>query len=297
MKTPKAPQAPDPVATANAQTSSNINTGVSNSYLGNANERGPLGNVDYKVTGYNNVGGQKVPTFTKTTTLSPEQQQLYNQQTALGSQMNGIAGRQLTNLDSSLSQPLNMDGLPEAPTGDRGHYEEALFNRLNPQLERDRAAMQTQLANQGIMPGSEAYREAIALSDRGINDARSQAVLQGGDYAGQEISQGQSVRNKALEERLLARNQPINEISTLMNGGEVTMPQFQQYQGGNVAGTDIAGITQQGYANQMSQYQQKLQSRNAMMGGIASMAGSLAMAPVTGGGSLFGNAMMGGLGR
>lgn len=295
MKTPKAPAAPDPVATANAQTSSNVNTAVANSYIGNANEVNPYGSVGYKVTGYNDVGGQKVPTFTKTTTLDPAQQQLLNQQNALGSQMNGIAGRQLTNLDQTLSKPIDFSGAPAAPTADRAKYEEAMFARINPQIERDRAAMETQLANQGIMPGSEAYREAVALSDRSRNDARSQVVLGAGDYAGQELSQGQSVRNAAIQEMLTARNQPINEISTLMNGGQVTMPQFQQYQGGNVAGTDVAGITQQAYQNQMAAYQQKAASRNAMMGGIAGLAGSLAMAPMTGGGSLAGN-FFGGLG-
>lgn len=95
---------------------------------------------------------------------------------------------------------------------------------------------------------------------------------------------------------LTARNQPINEISTLNPAGQVTMPQFQQYQGGNVAGMDVAGITQQNYQNQLAAYQQKVASRNAMMGGIAGMAGSLAMAPMTGGGSLAGN-FFGGLGR
>jgi hypothetical protein len=38
--------------------------------------------------------------------------------------------------------------------------------------------------------------------------------------------------------------------------------------GGNVAGTDVAGITQNGFANQMAGYQQKMQQQNAMMGGL-----------------------------
>ena len=293
MKTPKAPAAPDPQQTAAAQTTSNVNTAVANSYIGNANEVNPYGSVGYKVTGYNDVGGQKVPTFTKTTTLDKAQQGLLDQQNQLGSQMNGIAGRQLTNLDQTLSKPIDFSGAPAAPMADRARYEEALYNRINPQLERSRAALETQLANQGVMPGSEAYREAIALSDRGQNDARLQTVLSAGDYAGQELSQGQSVRNSAIQEMLTARNQPINEISTLMNGGQVTMPQFQQYQGGNVAGTDVAGITQQAYANQMAAYQQKAASKNAMMGGIAGIAGTVLGGPI--GGAAAG-AMFGGLG-
>jgi hypothetical protein len=294
LKAPKAPAAPDPEKTAAAQTTSNVNTAVANSYIGNANEVNPYGSVDYKITGYNDVGGQKVPTFTKTTTLDPAQQQLLDQQNQLGSQMNGIAGRQLTNLDATLSKPLNMDGLPDAPTADRGRYEEALNARLEPQLQRDRSAMESQLANQGIMPGSEAYREAIALSDRSRNDARSQTVLNAGTYADQEYGMATDARSRALNERLQMRNQPINEISTLMNGGQVTMPQFQQYQGGNVAGTDIAGITQQGYQNQLAAYQQKVASKNAMMGGIAGIAGTVLGGPIGGAAA---SAMFGGMGK
>lgn len=293
MKTPKAPAAPDPQQTAQAQTTSNVNTAVANTALNNANEVNPYGSVNYSISGYQDVGGQKVPQYTKTTTLDPAQQRLLDQQNQLGEQMNGIAGRQLGTLDATLSKPLNMEGLPEAPTVDRARYEEAMYARLEPQMQRDRAAMETQLANQGIMPGSEAYREAIALADRSRNDARSQTVLNAGTYADQEYGMATDARSRALSERLQMRNQPINEISTLMNGGQVTMPQFQQYQGGNVAGTDIAGITQQAYANQMAAYQQKAASKNAMMGGIAGIAGTVLGGPI--GGAAAG-AMFGGLG-
>jgi len=293
MDQPKAPAAPDPNKTAAAQTQSNVNTAVANSWLNNANEVGPLGNVTYTQTGTQNVGGQDIPQFTRTTTLSPEQQKLYDQQTALGAQMNDIAGRQLTNLDTSLSSPFSLDGLPAAPTADRQQYVDALNSRLEPQLERDRAALETKLANQGVMPGSEAYREAIALSDRGRNDARTQAILQGGTYAQQEYGMGTDARNRAIQEQLLVRNQPINEITSLMNGGQVTMPQFSAYQGGDVAGTDVAGLINANYQQQMAAYQQKMNAQNSMLGGIGSIAGTVLGGPI---GGYMGKAMFGGLG-
>lgn len=293
MNTPKAPTPPNPAAVAAAQTSSNVNTGVSNSYLGNANERGPLGNVDYKISGHHTVGGQDVPTFTKTTTLSPTQQRLYDQQTNLGFQQNGIATKELGQLNDSLSKPLNYDGLPQAPAYDRTHYENALNARLEPQLQRDRAGLENQLANQGVRAGSEAYREAIALSDRGRNDARTNSILSAGGYADQEMAAGYQARDHGIQERTALRSQPINEISTLMNGGQVTMPQFAQYRGGNIAGTDTAGITQQGYQNQMGIYNQKNANRNAMFGGIAGIAGAALGGPI--GGSMA-KSMFGGIG-
>ena len=293
FKSPKAPPVPDPEKVAAAQAASNVSTGVSNSWLGNANERGPLGNVNYKVTGHHYVGGQDVPSFTKITTLSPTQQRLYDQQTAIGGQENDIAGTELGQLKQSLSTPLNYDGLPQAPAYDRQHYEDALNSRLEPQLQRDRSALEAQLANQGVRAGSEAYREAMALNDRGRNDARSQSVLNAGNYADQEQASGYQARDHAIQERAALRSQPINEISTLMNGGQVTMPQFAQYRGGNIANTDTAGITQQGFQNQMGIYNQKVASRNAMMGGIAGIAGAALGGPI---GSSIGKSMFGGIG-
>jgi hypothetical protein len=274
MNQPKAPTPADPAKTAAAQTQSNVDTAVANTWLNNANKSGPLGSVTYDQTGTQMVNGQEIPTFTETTTLSPEQQRLYDQQTALGGQMNDIAGRQLTTLDNTLSTPLSFDGLPEAPTADRQQYVDALNARLQPELDRQRAALETKLANQGIMPGSEAYREAIALNDRSMNDAYTQSILNAGNYAQQEYGMGTDARNRAIQEQLTLRNQPINEIGALMSGGQVTMPQFQAYQGGNIAGTDVAGITQQGYQNQLKAYEQQMNAQNAMFGGIAGLAGT-----------------------
>lgn len=300
MDSPKAPAAPDPNKTSAAQTSSNVNTAIANTTMGNANERGPTGSVNYAVNGYETIpdgngGTIKVPKYTRTTTLSPEQQKLYNQQVGLGTQMNDIAGRQLTNLDSTLSKPIDTSGLPDMPTYDRQHYEDAIQGRLQPQIDRDRQALDAKLANQGVMPGSEAYREAIALQDRAVNDARYGAVLNAGQYAGQEMSVAGTARDRALQEQLAIRNQPINEIGALMSGGQVTMPQFSQFQGGQVANTDVSGNAYNSYNAQMQAYNQQMQQKNAMMGGIGGLAGSVLAAPMTGGGSLAG-AMFGGLG-
>lgn len=295
MKTPKAPTAPDPAATSAAQTSSNLNTAIGNTALQNATEYNPYGSVKYDISGYQDVGGNKVPTYTRTVSLSPEQQKLLDQQNALGFQMNDIAGNQLTNLQDTLSKPLDLSTLPSVPQYDRQHYEDALMGRLNPQIERDRAATENRLVNQGVQPGSEAYREAMALQDRSVNDARYGAILNAGNYANQEMSTAQTARQNALQEQLTARNQPINEIGALMSGGQVSMPQFSPYQSGSIAPTDVSGNVWNAYNAQMNQYNAQLNNQNAMMGGLAGLGGSLLMAPMTGGGSLFGNMMMGGL--
>lgn len=250
-KQPKTPPAPDPYQTAAAQTGSNVSTAIANSWLQNANEIGPTGSVTYKKTGSREVvdpttgKAYKVPTFTRTTTLSPEQQNLYNQQTAIGSELNNLALNQSRRLGEHLSKPFNLDGLPQAP-GDfepyRANVESKMLERINPQLERDYSSLENRLINQGLVRGSDAFKEAMAEHGRNVNDARTQAYLASGNEARAAGSYQGTVRQNAIQERKLMRDQPINEITALMQGGEVSMPQFTPYQSGQVAGTPIGDM-------------------------------------------------------
>lgn len=337
MDSPSPPKAPDPKETAAAQTTQNVQTAKANTILGNANEVGPYGSVTYKQIGQTRVGDEFIPQYERTTTLSPQQQAILNQQQQFQIGTGQLANSQVDRLQGVLNQPINAGNLQtDRATGgvsapqlermgvndwsqDRQRVEDALYSRINPQLDRDRAAMESKLANQGIMPGSEAYREAVALADRQANDARMQAILAGGQeqsrLAGLEQSRlgfnnnvGQmgftnqmdaknfqnALRDQELAERLRLRNQPINEITALMSGNQVTTPTASPYRGGTIAWTDVAGITQQGFQNQMAGYNQQVAQQNAMLGGIAGGVGSLLALPMTGGGSL-GGSMIGGM--
>jgi hypothetical protein len=106
------PPTPDPFLTSMAQTGSNVQTAVANSYLGNANEISPYGNVNYSQIGSTNVGGYDVPQWQRTVSLSPEQQHLANQQQALGMQMNDTAGSELSRVSGILGTPLDTNSLP-----------------------------------------------------------------------------------------------------------------------------------------------------------------------------------------
>lgn len=262
----KAPKAPDPYATAAAQTRSNVDTATANSIIQNADENSPFGTVRYTNIGYDTVAGNQVPRYRRDVTLSPEQQNLYNQQTALGSQLNTIAQQQTAKIGNLLSKPVNLERyLPR--------YEEAIMSRMNPQLARDRTAMLDRLGTQGVTQGSEAYNRAVESSNQQMNDARMQAILASYD--------------KGAEYALAERNQPINEISALMAGGQVSVPQFSQYRPGQVAGTDIAGLINQ-------DYQRKLQNYQSQLGGIGGLFGTVLGLPMGGGASL-GGRVFGGL--
>lgn len=299
MKSPKMPAAPDAKSMIKAQTDSNLDTAIANTRMGNANETNPFGSVSYKQIGTQMVGGRAVPQYERTVSLNEGQQKLYDQGVSLDQQRNDVAGQLLTNAGGALSKPMTLDGLTEIPTDVSAHrqgVEAALMSRLRPDMDRRRAALETKLANQGVQPGSEAWREAIALDDRSQNDAGMQALLQSGQEADRLITQASGLRAQGLQERIATRNQPLAELAALMSGTDAKVPEFAGYRGGQVVGTDVAGIQNQAYQNALEAAKQKAAGRNGMFGGIASTLGALAMAPMTGGGSVAGN-FFGGLGR
>jgi hypothetical protein len=60
----------------------------------------------------------------------------------------------------------------------------------------------------------------------------------------------------------------------------------------NVGNVDVGGLAAANQAGQWQNYQAQMAQKNAMLGGLAGIGGSLLMAPMTGGGSLGG--MIGG---
>ena len=65
-------------------------------------------------------------------------------------------------------------------SADRSRVEESLYGRLNPQLAKDRSAIEQRLADQGIRYGSQAYTSAMDDYNRQSNDARLAVTAQGG---------------------------------------------------------------------------------------------------------------------
>src|SRR5262245_52033779 len=168
---PQPPPPPDPTQVAQAQMGTNIGTAAASNIIANPNVVGPTGSTTYSNAGMETVtgpGGQtyQIPRYTQTTTLSPEQQQLYNQQTQFGQQANQIGLNQLGSISNTLGSPMDASGLPQAYGSDdllgaRSRVEGALFDRLNPQLDRDRDALETRLVNQGFLRGSDAFKNEM----------------------------------------------------------------------------------------------------------------------------------------
>lgn len=290
MKAPSPPPAPDPYKTSAADQQGHTGTAIAQTWMNNANESTPFGTVNYDRTGTQytkDATGKEIeiPTFSKTTALSKDEQAKYDLENQLAQRSGTIANKQLERLDGTLSTPLSFDNAPQI----KGNYdfyrdeaERALRDRMRPQLDQDYQQTLTRLANQGVRPESEAYREAVALGDRARNDADLAIIGQAGGEAERAFGLDQSARQTAVQEILQLRNQPINEISALMGQSQVNVPQFQQYKSGTIQPTSVGDNIWKKHDADMKAYQIQAQNKQAMMGGLFSLGGSLLRLPFMG---------------
>jgi len=278
MKSPKAPAAPDPVATAAAQTATNKETAIANARLNNVNQYTPYGSLIYNETG---VSADGTPKFEARTTLSPEQQQLLDIENRSGIALSQLGESQIGRINQSVASPYSYEGIsPVFGEGDAAlaqtKAEEALLSRLNPRFQQDEEALRTRLINQGIGQNSEAYNREMERFNQGKNDARQQAVLGGQQYGSQMLADSLSRRNQGIQEYDRTRNMPLNEYNAFMSGQQIQNPQFQNigYQG--AAPADYQGAVNTAYQGQLNNYNQKVGSRNALLGSLSQGAGMAA---------------------
>jgi hypothetical protein len=79
----------------------------------------------------------------------------------------------------NLTSQLDLSNVAKMPVNAGTTAQEAIMRRLEPNLARQRTSTETQLINQGLRPGTEAYDNAARILGEQENDLRSQAALQG----------------------------------------------------------------------------------------------------------------------
>lgn len=241
------PKAPDPVATAAAQAKMNRETAVTQTGLNAQNQYTPQGSLVYSENGKWSDG---TPRFSATQSLSPQEQAIYDLSARTRTNMGNIGVEQSDKIRNLLGT--NVDLSNEA-------VESRLFDlgskRLNPQFAERESQMRQDLLNRGIREGSPAFESEMTRFNQSRNDAFNELALRG--------------RGQSVQEILAARNQPLNEISALMSGSQVSTPNFVGTPQSQVSGVDYAGLV-------ANNYNQQVASQNAMLGGLAGLGGSLA---------------------
>ena len=313
---PAAPAAPDYTGAAVAQGAANLDAARATAKLSNPNIYSPYGNqtVTYE---------SDVPTITQTLTpeaqktLNEQQQGQYGL-AALGNQ--GVANASavfntpfsfggpdvktslapvgaLQNMPAgdvygkaqggvtgpNLTSTLDTSNVAKMPINAGTTAQQAIMARLEPQLQRNRVSTETQLINQGLRPGSEAYNNAAQLLGQQENDQRTQAVLQGlgldmsanAQGYGQALSTGQfgnetqlagfnaNLANQQAGNQAIAQNYGQGLSSAQAQNAQIAQQFNQNQQEAQFANT----AQQQALAQAIQQRQLPLNEINALMSG------------------------------
>lgn len=302
MGKPSPPRPPDPQVTARAQTESNRDTAITNSYLGNVNQNTPYGSVTYDVTG---TGPNGVPRWTQTTTESANQQQLRELQEQQGIQLGQLGIEQTGRVQDILGTnyvPRRFDtnsvtGGPLDIAGALGDYgsdveartRELAQRGLGEDFDRREESLRSRLAAQGMNAGTEGFDTELAGLGEQRSDAFARAELLARDQAqrdrSQQLSELLGQRGTNLSEQqgqytmdttadLAARQNPLNEIIALMSGVQTNPINPGMPGQGQQAPTDVAGIYQNNYANQMAAYNAQMAAGGGLLGSLASLGGA-----------------------
>jgi len=214
------------------------------------------------------------PQWSATQTLSPDQQKILDQTSALNSGLLGTAQGGLNYANQVLQQPgVDLSKLPSTGFNPGQSYQDAMMARLAPQLERESAQLEQQLANRGIAAGTDAYNQAKTLQAQNQNDRLNSAVVQG-------MNTGLAANQQGFQQQAYNQMQPINVINALRTGTQVQGPQYaQSAQMPSVAGADIMGATNAQYQNQLNAYNAQQAQQGGFMGGLMSLGGAALSAP------------------
>lgn len=252
--------------------------------------------------------GQKVTTWNNNISLTDAQQQALNSQQAIQQGRSDAAQTLLGQATSAFQNPVDYSSLPTGgstvngntnlqtsladPNSVRQQAQDAVWNLQKPMLDQQRSELTTQLANQGIAQGSDAYKTAMQSQADAEARAQLQAVqagqseanqmfnqnLQAGQFANtatnqnlqNQIQAGQyNTANRAstLAEMLQQRSQPLNELNALLTGQQVSSPSMPSYATASQSqGADYLGATN-------AQYNAALDASNASNAGYSQMLG------------------------
>lgn len=283
--TPSAPAAPDPNQEASAQTASNQQTALYNFGLNNPNTTSPLGSINYNV----DTSDPNKPTTTSNISLSPAEQQIFDQSNANIQQQGQTAGTALNNVSSLFNTPYDLQGnVSQLPSqtdlqGDLKNAENSLYSQqtqyLDPQYQQGQDQLNSQLANQGIVPGSAAYDTAQKnfglQKQQAYQSAMNQATSGGAAYQAQLSNTG--LANQAQQAQLYTQQyqEPLSLYSSLMSGTSPTLPQFSGVNASQSAPTNVLGAYQNAYNGQLNSYNSQVGANNSSTSGLFGLGGAI----------------------
>ena len=335
---PSAPAAPNYAAAAQETAQGNLDAARAATAANRVNQVTPYGNLNYAITGSDPYGN---PTWTATTSLSDVGQQLLGNQNAASLGLGSAITSQLGQVQDVMGRGFNPNtpaiqyggqaptlgqvgqagqaqGMGNAPTLQTGlDYQgmegwdkaTALLNqRLQPQIQQSEERLQAQLANQGIVAGTEAYNRAMMQQGQKTNDLLTQAqlagqnvqqnlfgqALQGGQFANQAmLGQNQAQLGNVAQSNQALQQNYANQLAAQQQNNQALQQMFANQQAG-------AGLSnqaqQQAYNQALTQYNMPLNTLSALRTGAQVQNPSFvnsAQQATTSGADILGAAQMG----
>lgn len=248
----KQPKAPDPAATAAAQGQWNSFTAQQQQAMNMTNQNSPWGSLSYDQTGTQTIidpNGRpvSVPRYTANTTLSPQQQAIFDQSQAADLNLATIANEQSGRVGDLLNNPFEYNN----QDAENWAYDLA-SQRILPQQQQNESALRTQLINSGLRPGTPGWDSEMRRLTNANTDQLNQLALTG--------------RSQGFSEALATRQAPLNEIIGLMSGTQIQSPNstFAQTPQSQVSGVDYSGLVQ----NKFNADTQAYNARTGALGGL-----------------------------
>ena len=291
-KTPAAPATPDYRGAAVEQGAANLEAARATARLSNPNTYTPYGTQLVSYEG-------DIPTIRQT--LTPTAQKTLEAQQGVELSLANLGSKGAQTASNVLDKPfsfggpdvqtsLDLSGIAKMPVNAGMTGQEAIMKRLEPSLARQRTSTETNLINQGLRPGTEAYDNAIRSLGEQETDARTQAVLQGLNLDiganqqgfGQALEAGKfgnTAQQQALAEAIQLRQLPLNEITALMSGSQIQNPQFGAYTGATVQPAPLFAGTQAQGQFDANKYNQEVSQANMQTAGMYSLGGAALGAP------------------
>lgn len=253
------PTPPDPVATAAAQGGWNSFTAQQQQAMNMVGQNTPYGQLSYDQTGSSTLidpSGKQitVPQYTATQTFSPSQQAIFDKTQQAQSNLAGLAEDQSARLSDMLGKPFEYN-----PANDATKWAYDLGSAtILPQQKQDTEALQRQLVQRGLRPGTDQYEAEMTRLQQGQGQQLNQLALQG--------------NSQAFQQAAYERSNPINETSALLSGSQVTQP-GQTF--ASTPQTQVGGVDYSGLVN--NNYNQQVAAQNAQMGALGGLFGTIGM--------------------
>ena len=324
------PPPPDYRAAAQEQAGASKEITTAQTYANRPTQNTPWGSTTWSTDKQiDPATGQEVTAWTQNQSLDPRLQSALDDQLAIQSGRSDLAQGFMGRVADAYSQPFDWQNLPEmagrpdtqwsgvtgGPTtqttneaafgGERRRIEDQLFQRMRPEQEIAQNQLQTQLANQGLTPGSQAYNQEMkrlgdqqsrerfnALEMGGQEQARLQQMLLGQQQQAfgqqrqldtqqmaanaqnysQEMQGSQyqnQLRQQAIAEQEKRRSMSLNELNAMLYGQQVNSPTMPSFSSAARSETpNYMQAAQLGYQGGLDAYNAGQQQDQSMMSGL-----------------------------